>query len=302
MEARWDAAKIPDQRGRTALVTGANSGIGFHTALELARKGARVILACRDPARGTEAVEAIRGEVPGAFVEFRPLDLARLESVREAAEGLAVEIDRLDLLVLNAGVMVPPHGKTADGFELQVGVNHLGHFALAARLWPLVRRTPGSRVVTVSSMAHRAGRIDLEDLHWERRRYVAFRAYGQSKLANLVFMKELDRRIREADLPVQSVAAHPGWTRTNLARHSGFMDFFSRWWAMDAAQGALPTLRAATDPEVHGGDYLGPDGWFEIRGWPRVVGCSARARDPGTGRALWEASERATGVRFPVGE
>jgi len=302
VEARWDAAKIPDQRGRTALVTGANSGIGFHTALELARKGARVILACRDPARGTEAVEAIRGEVPGAFVEFRPLDLARLESVREAAEGLAVEIDRLDLLVLNAGVMVPPHGKTADGFELQVGVNHLGHFALAARLWPLVRRTPGSRVVTVSSMAHRAGRIDLEDLHWERRRYVAFRAYGQSKLANLVFMKELDRRIREADLPVQSVAAHPGWTRTNLARHSGFMDFFSRWWAMDAAQGALPTLRAATDPEVHGGDYLGPDGWFEIRGWPRVVGCSARARDPGTGRALWEASERATGVRFPVGE
>ena len=165
-----------------------------------------------------------------------------------------------------------------------------------------MRRTPGSRVVTVSSMAHRAGRIDLEDLHWERRRYVAFRAYGQSKLANLVFMKELDRRIREADLPVQSVAAHPGWTRTNLARHSGFMDFFSRWWAMDAAQGALPTLRAATDPEVHGGDYLGPDGWFEIRGWPRVVGCSARARDPGTGRALWEASERATGVRFPVGE
>lgn len=300
MQTRWEATKIPEQRGRVALVTGANSGIGFHTALELARKGARVILACRDPDRGQEAAQAIALEVPGAEVRPRTLDLARLESVRELAEAVSAETDRLDLLVLNAGVMVPPYGKTADGFELQVGVNHLGHFALAARLWPLIRRTAGARVVTVSSMAHRAGRIDLDDLHWERRRYVAFQAYGQSKLANLLFMKELDRRIREAGLPVASVAAHPGWTRTNLARHSGFMAFFSRWWAMEAAQGALPTLRAATDPEVQGGGYLGPDGPFEIRGWPRVVGCSARARDPEMARRLWEASERATGVSFPV--
>jgi len=300
MGTRWDASRVSDQHGRTALVTGANSGIGFHTAMELARKGARVILACRDPARGGEAVRAIRDEVPDAAVEFRPLDLARLGSVRSLGEALLRDLDRLDLLVLNAGVMVPPYGRTEDGFELQIGVNHLGHFALAALLWPLVRGTPQARVVTVASMAHRAGRISLEDLHWERRRYVAFQAYGQSKLANLLFMKELDRRIRAAGLPVKSVGAHPGWTRTNLARHSGAMEFFSRWLAMEAWQGALPTLRAATDPEVQGGDFLGPDGWFETRGWPRLVGCSARAQDPEMARALWERSEQETGVRFPV--
>jgi NAD(P)-dependent dehydrogenase (short-subunit alcohol dehydrogenase family) len=195
--------------------------------------------------------------------------------------------------------MMPPYGRTADGFELQFGTNHLGHFALTGLLMDRVLATPGARVVTVASLAHQAGRIDFDDLHWERRRYSAWRAYGASKLANLLFTHALQRRLDGARAAAIAVASHPGWTHTGLARHTGWMDLFGPWMAMSAAQGALPTLRAALDPEARGGDYFGPDGWFQVRGWPTVVRPAATALDATIAERLWQVSEELTDVRFP---
>jgi NAD(P)-dependent dehydrogenase (short-subunit alcohol dehydrogenase family) len=288
----WTAADLPALGGRTFVVTGANSGIGRIAARELARAGARVVLAVRDTARGEAAAEDMTGAV-----EVRALDLADLGSVR--AFAAAWEGD-LDVLVNNAGVMAIPKGRSADGFELQIATNHLGPFALTNLLLPAIR----DRVVTVSSTMHRAGRIRLDDLNWERGRYERWLAYGQTKLANLLFTSELQRRLIEAGSEVRAVAAHPGYAATNLQSHTGsaiqnaLMAIGNKAFAQSDEMGALPTLYAATQ-DVPPGAYVGPDGLGEQRGHPTLVGRSAAARNPDTARRLWERSEQLTGVSFP---
>ena len=292
---KWTAADLPDLGGRTAVVTGANSGIGRVAARELARAGARVTLAVRDVAKGEAAAAGMAGEVA-----VHRLDLADLGSVRAFADGWEGE---LDLLVNNAGLMAVPEGRTKDGFETQIGTNHLGHFALTNLLLPHVT----GRVVTVASGAHRMGRIELDDLNWERRSYDRWRAYGQSKLANLLFTLELQRRLAAAGSPVRALAAHPGWAATNLQGRTGsavqdrFMALGNKLIAQSDERGAWPTLFAATQ-DLPGGSYVGPDGPMEGRGHPSLVGRSAAASDPESARALWELSERLTGTAFPLGE
>ena len=297
----WTAADLPDQHGRTVIVTGANSGIGLCAARELARAGAHVIMACRNTGNGEAAAAQIRRELPEASVEVASLDLASLRSVREFAA--AYDGDHLDLLINNAGVMVPPRPTTEDGFELQLGTNHLGHFALTGLLLDKLMATPEARVVTVSSTAHKIGKIDFEDLQRERS-YRRWFAYGQSKLANLLFTLELDRRLRAVDSELLSVAAHPGYAATNLqfAATPSRLErigsvVLNRVWAQDALHGALPTLYAAT-ADIPGGSFAGPDGFQEMRGHPTLVAPARAALDPGTARRLWEVSEELTGVSF----
>jgi NAD(P)-dependent dehydrogenase (short-subunit alcohol dehydrogenase family) len=298
MGGSWTAADIPDQDGRVAIVTGANSGIGFETARELARRGATVVLACRSEGRGDDARNQIRAELPDADVRVTKLDLADLDQVREFAAAFGAEFARLDLLINNAGVMVPPEGRTEQGSELQFAINHLGHFALTGLLLDLLLATPGARVVTVSSQAHRQGTMDFEDLDFEQRGYQAAAAYGQSKLANLLFTFELDRRLAAARADVTAAAAHPGWTVTNLQRHSRLIRMLNPIFGMNQAKGALPTLRAATAPDVPGGDYFGPGSFYEMRGYPKRVGTSAAAQSPEDAERLWTVSEERTGVTY----
>ncbi|MGO9759745.1 MAG: oxidoreductase [Solirubrobacteraceae bacterium] len=284
---------MPDMTGRNVIVTGANSGIGRAAASALAGAGARVILAVRNTDKGRAAAASMPGET-----DVRRLDLASLASIREFAAGWEGEID---LLINNAGVMVPPLGRTAEGFELQFGTNHLGHFALTNLLLEHVT----GRVVTVASGAHRFGRIDFDDLNWERKPYRASRAYGQSKLANLLFTSELQRRLSEAGSTVIATAAHPGYAATNLQFHSGrrSLELLSavgnRLIAQDEQAGAQPTLYASV-ADVPGDSYAGPDGLMEMRGKPKLVGRSGAAKDIDVARRLWEVSEELTGVRFPL--
>jgi NAD(P)-dependent dehydrogenase (short-subunit alcohol dehydrogenase family) len=292
MPSRWTTADIPSQAGRTVVVTGANSGLGLVTARELARAGASVVLAVRDEARGRTAAATIDGEVT-----VRRLDLADLESVRAFAAEWTGD---LDVLINNAGIMMVPAGITPDGFELQFGTNHLGHFALTNLLLPHVT----DRVVTLSSSLHRSGVIDLDDLNWQRRPYSANGAYGQSKLANLLFTLELQRRLSGSGSHVRALSAHPGYAATNLQGRSGsrLMDGAMKLGNLVLAQsderGALPTLAAATR-DLPGGSYLGPDGFQEMRGFPTLVGRSTAASDPELARRLWEESALLTGVDFP---
>ncbi|MFF0719362.1 oxidoreductase [Micromonospora sp. NPDC003816] len=301
---RWTYDDVPDQRGRTAIVTGANTGLGLETARLLVGRGARVVLACRDQGKGEAAVARIRAQFPDAEVRSLRLDLADLGSVADFAAAYRAEHDRLDLLVNNAGVMYPPLRRTRQGFESQFGVNHLGHFALTGRLLPLLLATEGSRVVAVASNAYRTGRIDLDDLNWERRRYGRFAAYAQSKLAVLLFVLELDRRLSGAGAPVRVTAAHPGWTYTGEGQgRDRFVDVVNtigRYVAMKLDDGVLPTLRAATDPGAESGSYWGPAHRMENSGPPVRAGRSARARDVAVAARLWTESERLTGVPITV--
>jgi NAD(P)-dependent dehydrogenase (short-subunit alcohol dehydrogenase family) len=290
--SKWNASDLPSFSGRTVVVTGGNSGIGLVAARELARAGARTVIAVRDPAKGERAAASIPGEV-----EVRRLDLADLASVRAFAD--AWEGD-LDVLVNNAGVMIPPRGTTKDGFELQIGTNHLGHFALTNLLLPRITE----RVVTVASGAHRGAKVDLDDLSWERREFKNWAAYGQSKLANLLFTLELERRLRAAGSPMRALAAHPGYAATNLqsATTNPFqrigMKVANRVIAQDDAAGALPTLFAASQ-DLPGASYVGPDGLAEMRGGPVLVGRTAEASDAEVAKRLWTLSEELTGVRAP---
>ena len=290
----WSTTDIPDLTGRSAIVTGANSGIGRAAAAALARAGARVVLAVRDTDKGRAAAATMPGET-----DVRRLDLASLASIREFAAAWEGDVD---LLINNAGVMVPPFTRTEDGFELQFGTNHLGHFALTNLLLGHVT----GRVVTVSSTGHRMGKIDFGDLNWERRSYSPWRAYGQSKLANLLFTAELQRRLTAAGSGVLATAAHPGYASTNLQFHSGrrVFDIVSgignRLLAQDEDGGALPTLYAAT-ADVPGDSFAGPGGFMEQRGAPKLVGRSDAAKDADVARRLWDVSEELTGVRFPLG-
>ncbi|MFH8624881.1 oxidoreductase [Streptomyces vietnamensis] len=326
---RWTADLIPDQTGRVFVVTGANSGLGLATTRELARRGGRVILAVRDEEKGRKAVEALAADAspagpagagPGAgagpaagarppvdtrLLDVRPLDLADLDSVRAFADRMRAEHPRLDVLVNNAGVMAPPRTLSPQGHELQFATNHLGHFALTGLLLDLLAAGTDPRVVTVSSINHRQGSLRFDDLNGEHG-YAPMTFYNQSKFANAVFGKELHRRLTATASPVRSVLAHPGYTATSLQMKdtSGLAKlFFGRvgnpLLAQRPERGALPQLYAATDPSVTGGEFIGPDGLGELRGVPTRVRLSDAAADPGTGRRLWEESERLTGVRFP---
>jgi NAD(P)-dependent dehydrogenase (short-subunit alcohol dehydrogenase family) len=297
MAGKWTASDIPDQSGRVAVVTGANSGLGLVTARELARAGAHVVIAIRNLEKGRHAAATItNGEV-----EVRGLDLGDLSSVRSFAEGL--DQDHLDLLVNNAGVMAPPRRLTKDGFESQLGTNHLGHFALTGLLLTKLRAAPDPRVVTLSSGAHRIGTIHFDDLMGERR-YNNWLWYGQSKLANLMFCFELQKRATAAGSSLKSLAAHPGYARTNL-QFAGpkwyeqmVMRVTNPLLGQSAEMGALPTLYAATAPELPGGTFVGPDGFMEQRGYPHIVTAAGKAYDEGAWRRLWETSEQLTGVRY----
>jgi NAD(P)-dependent dehydrogenase (short-subunit alcohol dehydrogenase family) len=299
--ASWTADDIPDQTGRTALVTGANSGLGLHTSLALARRGARVLMACRNPAKAGAALDRVRSEVPTAQAELVSLDLASLASVRAAAADVASRTTTLELLVDNAGVMAIPRAQTVDGFEMQLGTNHLGHFALTGLLVPQLLAGDDPRVVVVSSDAHKIGRIRFDDLMCEKS-YGRWSAYGQSKLANLLFMSELERR---AGGRLTVTAAHPGYAATNLQSNYGnpvvdlFMRIGNRVIAQSDEAGAWPQLYAATMPDVRGGEYFGPSGVFGLRGAPDRDTPTRAASDADTAGRLWDVSEQLTGVTYP---
>lgn len=295
----WSAERLPDQSGRVAIVTGANSGIGFETARVLADKGATVVMACRNLDKANPKADEIRTRHPGARIDVMQLDLADLESVARFADAFREKYPRLDLLINNAGIMVPPFGKTAQGFETQFGVNHLGHFALTLRLLDVVLHTPGSRIVNVSSMAHKLGKIDFSNLNAENG-YNAQAAYGQSKLANLLFTYELQRRLERAGQDTLVVAAHPGWTATNLQEHAKSVKFLNRFFAQDALMGALPTLYAAGETDVQGAEYYGPNGFLEMNGPPTRVRSTGRSHDENVAERLWNVSEDLTGVELRI--
>jgi NAD(P)-dependent dehydrogenase (short-subunit alcohol dehydrogenase family) len=296
--SRWDITDIPDQSGRTAVITGANTGLGYETAAALAAKGARVVLAVRNLDKGKAAADLIVRANPGTDVSVQELDLTSLHSIEEAAHELRSGLDQLDLLINNAGVMMTPRSTTKDGFELQFGTNHLGHFAFTGHLLDLLVSTPLSRVVTVSSLGHRMGRIRFDDLQSERR-YTRAGAYGQSKLANLLFTYELQRRLSDTD--TIAIAAHPGGSSSELARHlPSAVQLAFRPFEQSAELGALSTLRAATDPNASGGDYYGPGGFAELNGYPELVESNGRSHDVDVARRLWTASEELTGVTVPV--
>ena len=308
MSDKWTTDDIPDQSGRTALVTGANSGLGLQTAKALAAAGACVILGCRDLSKGERARDLIAGEVPGASLELLELDLADLKGIERAADVVSARPVPLDLLVNNAGVMAPPRRETRDGFELQLGTNHLGHFALTGRLIEKLLAAPEPRVVNVSSIAHRAGTIDFGDLNWEAS-YSRWPAYGRSKLANLLFTLELARRAEAAGTNLIAAAAHPGYASTNLQTNGPgmgrlgplarpVMKVANLVLAQSDEMGALPTLYAATAAGVEGDDYFGPDGIGEQRGHPKRVGRTSRAADAEVAARLWVVSEELTGVGF----
>ena len=304
MSRDWTTADIPDQRGRTAVVTGANTGLGLETAAALAASGAEVVVAVRDRDKGDAAMTTIRTRHPGADLITQELDLSDLSSVRSAAASLLDAHEHIDLLINNAGVMYTPKSTTADGFELQMGTNHLGHFALTVLLLPRLLETDGSRVVTVSSVGHRIrSKIDVDRLATTEG-YERVAAYGRSKLANLLFTYELQRRLESAGASTAALAAHPGVSDTELTR---YLPRFIQWgeilvrpFTQDAERGALPTLRAATDPDAKGGQYYGPDGIGEVRGAPRLVESSDRSHDPELQRRLWDRSVELTGVTSPV--
>jgi NAD(P)-dependent dehydrogenase (short-subunit alcohol dehydrogenase family) len=299
--SKWTVDDMPDQKGRTILVTGANSGLGLRSAEALASRGARVLMGCRNQEKAAVALEAVKHAAAGPAPEVVPLDLADLDDVRACSERLSKELDHLDVLMNNAGVMAIPHQRTKQGFEMQFGTNHLGHFALTGLLLPILRQAHAPRVVTVSSVVHRAGRIRFND--WEKKGYSRWFPYIQSKLAHLLFTSELQRRAAAAGADLLAVAAHPGYAATNLS--SGLATVYrlgakvsDRLFAQPDRMGALPQLYAATMPDVGPEDYWGPDGFMERRGWPKRVGRSGAARDDGAARRLWEASEKLTGITY----
>jgi NAD(P)-dependent dehydrogenase (short-subunit alcohol dehydrogenase family) len=296
--AKWDISRIPAQVGRIAVVTGANSGIGFATSKALAMKGAEVVLACRTPTKAHKAMAEIRKCCPEAKLHFLALDLGSLSSVADFGSQFKNEFTSLDMLINNAGIMIPPYGKTADGFETQFGTNHLGHFALTGHLLPVLKTTPKARVVTVSSIAHRTGRINYKDLHSEKS-YIAWGAYSQSKLANLLFSYELQRRFEAHGIDTQSLAAHPGCTNTELGRHMDKLSFIARLFLRQTPlMGALPTLRAATEPEALGGQFYGPEGFLTMAGHPIQEKSSKRSRNEKAGSELWVLSEELSGICY----
>ncbi len=294
---KWTKDNIPDIQDKTVLITGANSGLGFEASKALAEKGATVIMASRDRAKGEKAVQTLTEVYPSANIDLMQLDLSSLQDVRKFADEFNGQYETLDILINNAGVMAPPYNTTADGFELQIGVNHLGPFALTGLILKKILAAPTGRIVMVSSFIHKIGSIRFNDIHWKRK-YARWPAYGQSKLANLLFTYELDRRLQEANLRTMAVAAHPGYARTSLQRHTGLFSFLNHFMAQSPQMGVLPILYAATEWQVGGGQFFGPNGIMELRGYPRKTRSSALSYDMEIARKLWALSEELTGVRY----
>ncbi len=294
---KWTALDIPDQTGKIVIITGANSGIGYEAARALAKKGATVMMACRNLEKGEAAAKAIIDEDPTGQVVLLHLDLADLSSVRRFADEFKARYDRLDVLVNNGGIMAVPKGETADGFEMQIGTNHLGHYALSGLLIEMLKTTQNARVVTVSSYAHVMGKINFDDLNSEKS-YQRWSAYGRSKLANVLFGYELQRRLAANGHPPISLVVHPGYAATNLQQHSGLFGFTNLIFAQSQEMGALPTLYAATSADIQGGEYIGPDGFLSQRGYPQVARSSRASHNELVAKRLWEVSEELTGVQF----
>ena len=303
----WTEHDIPNQQGKTILVTGANSGLGFHTSRALAAAGARVLMACRSADKAEAARAQILQQVPQAELQILSLDLASLASIKACTQLVLDSNDQLDTLINNAGIMAVPYAQTEDGFEMQIGTNHFGHFALTLGLLPLLNQAPAARVVSVSSMAHNwTPGLDFDDLDWTRRKYRRWQAYGDSKIANLYFSFELGRRLAGSTVTV--AAAHPGYSDTHLqyvaaerknsSLERGLMWLGNTLFAQSAERGALPSLYAATAPGIISGDFIGPDGFQQTRGFPRKVGSNRRSRDTGIAARLWAVSEERTGVRL----
>ncbi|MES5266540.1 oxidoreductase [Priestia megaterium] len=294
----WDATKIPDQKGKVIIVTGSTSGIGKEAVKVIAGKNAKVIMAVRNVDKGKEVVNVIKKEFKKADIDVRKLDLTNLNSIRAFANLIKEDYDRLDILINNAGIMFSPYSKTVDGFENQFGTNHLGHFALTGLLMPLLKKTEGSRIVVLSSTGHTMGNLNFEDLNWETRKYNTQKAYCDSKLSNLYFTYELARRLnKEGDHP-RITAAHPGWTATDLQKHSALMRRLNKLFAQHVNMGVLPTLRAAFDEDAKAGEFYGPSGIMNLRGYPIAHQSNKLSYDETISRELWKRSEEMTGIKF----
>jgi NAD(P)-dependent dehydrogenase (short-subunit alcohol dehydrogenase family) len=297
-KSKWNANNITDQTNRVVIVTGATSGLGKEAAKVLAGKNATVVMAVRNTEKGESVAAEFKSALPDVKVEVRKLDLGSLASVKSFAEGVNASYDRLDILINNAGVMACPFSKTEDGFEIQMGTNHLGHFALTGLLMPLLKKTKASRIVATSSIAHRQGSISFEDINWGDRQYSTGKAYGDSKLANLYFAYELARKLENDPSAPIVTAAHPGWTSTDLQRHSLVFRVLNPFFSQNVENGTLPTLRAAVDEEAKSGDYFGPSGFMEMKGSPIVVKSNEMSHNEANAKRLWELSEEMTGVHF----
>ncbi|MDG1332443.1 MAG: oxidoreductase [Crocinitomicaceae bacterium] len=296
--SNWNTNDIPDQKGKVVIITGATSGLGKEASKILAQKNATVIMAVRNVQKAEAVASEIRKEYPEAKIEINALDLGSLSSVRTFSKEISEVHDHIDILINNAGVMMCPYSKTEDGFEIQMGTNHLGHFALTGLLMPLIKKAERGRIVATSSIGHRSGNIDFSDINWESRKYKTTQAYGDSKMANLYFAYELGRKLSKEDNAPIATAAHPGWTSTDLQRHSLFFRVLNPVFSQKVARGVLPTLRAAIDPEAKQGDYFGPKGFQEMKGNPIVVGSNDLSHNVENAKNLWSMSEELTGVHF----
>lgn len=296
--SKWTTENIPDQTGKVIVITGATSGLGKQATKVLASKNATIVMAIRNTEKAKKAVQEIKSEYPKADIKIEQLDLGSLDSVRSFATQFQKDFDRLDVLINNAGVMMCPYSTTKDGFEIQMGTNHFSHFALTGLLMPLLKKTKDSRIVATSSIAHKTGNINFDDINWESRKYNTNKAYSDSKLANLYFTYELDRKLKgQANAP-KVTCAHPGWTKTELDRHSGLASFLGNLVAQKVDMGTLPSLRAATDLQANSGDYFGPLKMMEMRGYPEVVQSNALSHDDTNAKRLWDLSEELTGIRY----
>ena len=297
-KTKWTSENITSQEGKIVIITGSSSGLGKEASRVLAGKGAEIIMAVRNTTKGEAAAKEIQKEFPNADIKVMMLDLGSLKSVKAFADKFSQQYNKLDILINNAGVMMCPYSKTEDGFEIQMGTNHLGHFALTGYLMPLLKNTEGSRLVVTASIAHNMGNIDFSDINWEKRKYNTSRAYGDSKLANLYFMKELVRKLNGESNAPMVLAAHPGVTDTELTRHSKIFKFFNVFFSQNVVRGTLPTLRAATDPDANPGDYYGPKGFMEMKGYPVKVDSNKLSKDANLAQQLWSLSEEMTGVKY----
>lgn len=298
--SHWNSSQIVDQSGRVVVITGATSGIGKETAMVLAGKNATVMIGARNIAKANSVIKEIKQQYPRANVSVRELDLTSLASVASFAHQVSAQYEKIDVLINNAGIMACPYTTTKDGHEIQIGTNHLGHFALTAQLMPLILKAKDARIVILSSLGHRWGDLDLSDINWQKRKYNTTKAYADSKIANLYFMYELQRRCSALPSGPKVSAAHPGWTSTELQRHTKKIDFMNRFFAQGVDQGALPTLRAGFDEKVSSGDYYGPSRFFEMHGAPIKVSSNKRSHDQDIAEKLWTLSETLTGIKFKI--
>jgi NAD(P)-dependent dehydrogenase (short-subunit alcohol dehydrogenase family) len=297
-KSNWNINNIKNQSSKIVVITGANSGLGKEASRVLAKKNATIIMAVRNVKKGEVVASEIRTDFPSANIQVHQLDLGSLKSIKAFSENLSNTFDRLDILINNAGVMACPFSKTEDGFEIQMGTNHLGHFALTGYLMPLLKSTKNSRLVVTSSVAHRQGNIDFSDINWENRKYNTGKAYGDSKLANLYFAYELAKRqSKDNEHPIVTIA-HPGWTKTDLDRHSGLFKFLGNIVAQTVQMGTLPSLRAATDEKAKTGNYFGPSRMMELRGHPILVQSNKLSKDAEKAKEFWALSELLTGVKY----